>query len=111
MPFPRLVSTVGGGPLDVIGGRTRPRVIDNPPTARRGSPTRIARRATVSSLLLGISLGRSHLRGGISLRRRRRWIHLLGIGVHHPGGWSQNAHACDGDQSAFHPVPPFLVYK
>src|SRR5262245_17535117 len=63
VPFPWLVCT--GGPLDVIGRRTGARGIDHPTVrsapSRRGS-ARIARRATVFSLL-GISLGRSHLRG------------------------------------------------
>src|SRR5689334_12999027 len=55
MPFPWLVCI--GGPLNVIGRRTRPRCIGEPgagPGARRGASA-IARGATVFSLL-GISL-------------------------------------------------------
>jgi hypothetical protein len=43
------------------------------------------------------------------LRWRRGWSHLLGIGLHHPGGRNQHAHACDGDQSAFHRLHPFII--
>jgi hypothetical protein len=49
---------------------------------------------------------RSVLLGNIT--RVDVWIDIgLCIRRHHPGGWSQNAHACDNDQSAFHRLPPF----
>ena len=105
MPFKRLVCLCG--PLDVVGRRTGARSIDHP-TVRRGPSRRAPARIATGSSLLGIRLGRSHLCGGIGLRRRRGWRHLLGIRLHHPGRRNQNGHACNGDQSAFHRLPPFF---
>src|SRR6516165_10972096 len=43
----------------------------------------------------------------MGLRWRRGWSHLLCIRLHYPGGRNEDAHACDGDQIAFHRLPPF----
>src|SRR5262245_43925551 len=43
----------------------------------------------------------------MGLRWRRGWSHLLCIRLHYLGGRNEDAHACDGDQSAFHRLPPF----
>ena len=105
MPFPWLVCR--GGPLNVIGRRTGARSIDHP-TVRRAPSRRAPARIATGSSLLGIRLGRSHLCGGIGLRRRRGWRHLLGIRLRHPGCGSQNAHARDSDQNAFYRSPPWI---
>jgi hypothetical protein len=42
-------------------------------------------------------------RGGVGWGRSA----ILCIRPRHPGGWSQNAHSCECDKSAFHRLPPF----
>jgi hypothetical protein len=104
MPFPWLVCR--GGPLDVIGRRTRPRLIDDP-TVRRAPSIRApsTRRAVCST---GMTSTGIRLRRGIGWGLTIGWSGsaILCIRLHHPGGRDQNSHACDSDQSAFHRLPP-----
>ena len=87
---------------NVIGRRTRARGVDE------STAGGLTGRSTVGSA--GVPLGRViRLRRVIRWRRTIAWRRraILCICPHHPGGRSQNAHACDSDQNAFHRLPPF----
>jgi hypothetical protein len=113
MPFPRLVSR--SGPRDVIGRRPRPRSVGEITAIGRRRSTiglsaiSLASRATVGST--GISSRRAiGWRRGVGWRRAVAWGRsaILCICPHDPTGGSQNAHGCDGDQSAFHRYLPLI---
>jgi hypothetical protein len=102
VPLPRaLVCTAIRLARNIIGWRARARGVDE--TTAGG----LTGRSTVDS-------AGGPLRRVIRLRRAIRWRRtiawrrraILCICPYHPGGRSQNAHACDSDQSAFHRYLP-----
>jgi hypothetical protein len=103
VPFPRALAWTGIRlARNIIGRRTRARGVDE------STAGGLTGRSTVGSA--GVPLGRViRLRRVIRWRRTIAWRRraILCICPHHPGGRSQNAHACDSDQSAFHRLPPF----
>jgi hypothetical protein len=103
VPLPRaLACTAIRLARNVIGRRARARGVDE------STAGGLTGRSTVGS-------AGGPLRRVIRLRRAIRWRRtiawrrraILCICPYHPGGRSQNAHACDSDQSAFHRLPPF----